>query len=99
VNDMFETLARRSKSLVDHQLTLIEAMEYDEKDPRLLENLFRLDHLAAGLDSPKAEVRRRAVMAIAAVPTEDATAAPGRPPPVRANPPHITTKQHAPRLG
>src|SRR5690606_13645728 len=27
VNDMFETLARRSKSLVDHQLTLIEAME------------------------------------------------------------------------
>lgn len=47
VNDMFETLARRSKSLVDHQLTLIEAMEYDEKDPRLLENLFRLDHLAA----------------------------------------------------
>src|SRR5262249_22640876 len=29
VNDMFETLARRSKSLVDHQLTLIEAMEYD----------------------------------------------------------------------
>ncbi|MEU6582040.1 ATP-binding protein [Nocardia sp. NPDC046763] len=47
VNDMFETLARRSKSLVDHQLSLIEAMEYDEKDPRLLENLFRLDHLAA----------------------------------------------------
>jgi len=26
VNDMFETLARRSKSLVDHQLSLIEAM-------------------------------------------------------------------------
>ncbi|WP_084528312.1 HAMP domain-containing sensor histidine kinase [Nocardia crassostreae] len=47
VNDMFETLARRSKSLVDHQLSLIEAMEYDEKDPRLLENLFPLDHLAA----------------------------------------------------
>ncbi|RBO86869.1 ATP-binding protein [Nocardia puris] len=47
VNDMFETLARRSKSLIDHQLSLIEAMEYDEKDPRLLENLFRIDHLAA----------------------------------------------------
>ncbi|MBF6090045.1 MerR family transcriptional regulator [Nocardia cyriacigeorgica] len=34
-----------------------------------------LTDLAAGLDSLKAEVRRRAVMAIAAVPTEDATAA------------------------
>ncbi|WP_068276809.1 sensor histidine kinase [Aldersonia kunmingensis] len=46
VNEMFETLARRSKSLVDHQLSLIESMEYEEKDPRLLERLFRLDHLA-----------------------------------------------------
>lgn len=47
VSDMFETLARRSKSLVDHQLGVIEAMEYEEKDPKLLEGLFRLDHLAA----------------------------------------------------
>ncbi|MCX5043956.1 ATP-binding protein [Aldersonia sp. NBC_00410] len=46
VNEMFETLARRSKTLVDHQLSLIENMEYEEKDPRLLERLFRLDHLA-----------------------------------------------------
>ncbi|TLF73226.1 HEAT repeat domain-containing protein [Nocardia cyriacigeorgica] len=34
-----------------------------------------LPDLAAGLDSPKAEVRRRAVEAIAAVPTAEATAA------------------------
>lgn len=47
INDMFETLARRSKSLIDQQLSLIEALEFEEKDPRRLESLFRLDHLAA----------------------------------------------------
>ncbi|MBD0322761.1 MAG: sensor histidine kinase, partial [Aldersonia sp.] len=46
ISEMFETLARRSKTLVDHQLTLIESMEFEEKDPQLLERLFRLDHLA-----------------------------------------------------
>ena len=47
VNDMFETMARRNKSLVERQLGLIESLEYDEKDPARLESLFRLDHLAA----------------------------------------------------
>lgn len=47
VNDMFETLSRRNKSLVDQQLGLIEQLEQDEDDPRRLENLFRLDHIAA----------------------------------------------------
>lgn len=47
VNDMFETMARRSKSLIDRQLGMIEALEYDEKDPSRLDSLFRLDHLAA----------------------------------------------------
>ncbi|WP_072690455.1 sensor histidine kinase [Rhodococcus marinonascens] len=47
INDMFETLARRSKSLIDQQLGLIENLEFDEKDPKRLESLFRLDHLAA----------------------------------------------------
>lgn len=47
INDMFETLARRSKSLVDQQLSLIESLEFEEKDPKRLESLFRLDHLAA----------------------------------------------------
>ncbi len=46
VGNMFETLSRRSRSLVDHQLALIEELERDEEDPRRLDSLFRLDHLA-----------------------------------------------------
>ena len=34
IGDMFETLARRSKSLVDQQLGLIENLEFEEKDPQ-----------------------------------------------------------------
>ncbi len=47
VSDMFETLSRRNRSLVDQQLTLIDGLERDEEDPERLESLFRLDHLAA----------------------------------------------------
>lgn len=47
VGDMFETLSRRSRSLVDQQLSLIDRLERDEEDPERLESLFRLDHLAA----------------------------------------------------
>lgn len=47
VSDMFETLSRRSRSLVDQQLSLIDQLERDEQDPQRLERLFRLDHLAA----------------------------------------------------
>lgn len=47
VSDMFETLSRRSRSLVDQQLTLIDQLERDEQDPQRLDTLFRLDHLAA----------------------------------------------------
>jgi signal transduction histidine kinase len=47
VDDMFETLSRRNRSLVDQQLTLIDGLERDEEDPQRLESLFRLDHLAA----------------------------------------------------
>ncbi|WP_284235168.1 ATP-binding protein [Mycobacterium antarcticum] len=47
VGDMFETLSRRSRSLVDQQLGLIDRLERDEQDPERLENLFKLDHLAA----------------------------------------------------
>lgn len=49
MHSMFETLARRNKSLVDLQLELIEKLELDERDPTRLEHLFRLDHLAARL--------------------------------------------------
>ncbi|MCK0174466.1 ATP-binding protein [Mycolicibacterium sp. F2034L] len=47
VGDMFETLSRRSRSLVDQQLALIDQLERDEDDPQRLQSLFRLDHLAA----------------------------------------------------
>ncbi|WP_067970279.1 ATP-binding protein [Mycolicibacter icosiumassiliensis] len=47
VNEMFETMSRRNRSLVDQQLTLIDRLERDEDDPDRLESLFRLDHLAA----------------------------------------------------
>ncbi|HME48037.1 sensor histidine kinase [Mycobacterium sp.] len=47
VSDMFETLSRRSRSLVDQQLSLIDSLERDEDDPQRLDSLFKLDHLAA----------------------------------------------------
>lgn len=47
VGDMFETLSRRSRSLVDQQLGLIDRLERDEEDPERLDSLFKLDHLAA----------------------------------------------------
>jgi signal transduction histidine kinase len=47
IADMFETLSRRSRSLVDQQLSLIDRLERNEEDPDRLDSLFRLDHLAA----------------------------------------------------
>ena len=47
VNAMFVTLSRRSTSLVNQQLAQIERLEHDEEDPKRLESLFRLDHLAS----------------------------------------------------
>lgn len=49
VNDMFETMSRRSRSLVDQQLALIDRLERNEENPDRLDSLFRLDHLAARL--------------------------------------------------
>ncbi|HWM02296.1 MAG TPA: ATP-binding protein [Actinophytocola sp.] len=49
VSEMFMTLSRRSQSLVELQLDVIEGLEADEQDPRRLEGLFRLDHLATRL--------------------------------------------------
>jgi signal transduction histidine kinase len=46
IGEMFETLSRRSRSLVEEQLALIETLELDEDDPARLDHLFRLDHLA-----------------------------------------------------
>lgn len=46
VSRMFETLSRRSQSLIEKQLGLIESLERDENDPKRLDSLYRLDHLA-----------------------------------------------------
>lgn len=46
IGEMFETLSRRSRSLIEEQLVLIETLELDEDDPARLDHLFRLDHLA-----------------------------------------------------
>ncbi|MER7457369.1 nitrate- and nitrite sensing domain-containing protein [Micromonospora sp. NPDC126480] len=47
VNAMFVNLARRSQVLVERQLELLDDLEREEDDPEQLENLFKLDHLAA----------------------------------------------------
>ncbi|HEX5256315.1 MAG TPA: ATP-binding protein [Mycobacterium sp.] len=49
VNDMFETMSRRNRTLVDQQLALIDRLERNEENPERLDSLFRLDHLAARL--------------------------------------------------
>ncbi|MEV0617919.1 nitrate- and nitrite sensing domain-containing protein [Nonomuraea sp. NPDC050404] len=46
VNSMFVNLSRRSQTLVERQLQLIEGLEQGEEDEQRLANLFRLDHLA-----------------------------------------------------
>ena len=73
VGDMFETLSRRSRSLVDQQLSLIDRLERDEEDPERLESLFRLDHLAARMRRNGANLL---VLAGAKVPREQAEPVP-----------------------
>ncbi|MFI6178382.1 nitrate- and nitrite sensing domain-containing protein [Nonomuraea sp. NPDC051191] len=46
VNAMFVNLSRRSQTLVERQLTLIERLERGERDDERLGDLFKLDHLA-----------------------------------------------------
>ncbi|MCF6467107.1 sensor histidine kinase [Nonomuraea sp. MG754425] len=46
VNAMFVNLSRRSQTLVERQLTLIERLEKGERDDTRLGDLFKLDHLA-----------------------------------------------------
>lgn len=46
VQHMFVNLARRSQSLVDRQLRLIDQLEEREQNPAQLGALFQLDHLA-----------------------------------------------------
>lgn len=46
LRNIFINLSRRSQSLVERQLRLMEKLERNEEDPQQLANLFRLDHLA-----------------------------------------------------
>jgi hypothetical protein len=46
VNAMFVNLSRRSQSLVERQLRLIDDLEQGEQDPERLSSLFQMDHLA-----------------------------------------------------
>lgn len=46
VSDIFVTLARRNRSLVDRQLSLIDTLESDEEDAETLKGYYELDHLA-----------------------------------------------------
>ena len=46
LNAMFINLCRRSQSLIERQLSLIDSLEQSEQDSGRLSSLFRLDHLA-----------------------------------------------------
>jgi K+-sensing histidine kinase KdpD len=46
LNAMFVNLSRRSQSLIERQLGLIDDLEQSEQDADRLSSLFRLDHLA-----------------------------------------------------
>ena len=46
LNAMFVNLSRRSQTLIERQLGIIESLEQTEQDESRLSSLFRLDHLA-----------------------------------------------------
>jgi signal transduction histidine kinase len=46
MNALFVNLSRRSQSLIERQLRLIDDLEQGEQDEERLANLFKLDHLA-----------------------------------------------------
>ena len=46
VSAMFMSLSRRSQTLLERLLRLIDSLELGEQDPERLANLFRMDHLA-----------------------------------------------------
>ncbi len=46
ISDLYVNLARRNQPLITRQLSLIEDLEHEERDPDRLATLFTLDHLA-----------------------------------------------------
>ena len=49
VSLMFANVAQRTQNLVGRQLALVDELERNEQDTRLLERLYRLDHLSTRL--------------------------------------------------
>ncbi|HEV2089339.1 MAG TPA: nitrate- and nitrite sensing domain-containing protein, partial [Cryptosporangiaceae bacterium] len=47
LGDIFVNLSRRSQTLVERQLAMVTALEYDERDPARLRRLFDLEHLVS----------------------------------------------------
>jgi len=45
INSIFVNLSRRSQTLIERLLSLIDRLEQDELDPEQLSNLFEVDHL------------------------------------------------------
>jgi Nitrate and nitrite sensing/Histidine kinase-, DNA gyrase B-, and HSP90-like ATPase len=89
INDVFRNLARRSQSLLERQMTLIDGLERRAAEPDDLDNLFRIDHLTTRMrrhaeslivlagDSPQRTFRRPVpfvdVLRAAAAEVEDYT--------------------------
>src|SRR5690606_11532832 len=46
VSEIFVTMARRNRSLIDRQLALLDEFEAEVDDPDILSNYYQLDHLA-----------------------------------------------------
>ena len=46
VRNMFRNIARRTQALVHRQLGLLDTLERNETDPKVLESLFRIDHFS-----------------------------------------------------
>ncbi len=46
MGDLFVNLARRNQSLLERQLELLDELERNEHDPKALDALFKLDHMA-----------------------------------------------------
>lgn len=46
VSDIFVTMARRNRSLIDRQLAMLDEYEAEVDDPSTLSNYYQLDHLA-----------------------------------------------------
>ena len=59
IGDLYVNLARRNQSLVDRQLSMIDALEASAEDPDQLASLFELDPLATRMPRLRFSLRHR----------------------------------------